>query len=60
MSDNYFKMNPRIKELSGGSQYGNLDVELLNPFVHHLEFQTTYEKIRVSYIYYGGKWEGVT
>ena len=28
------------------------NTDIVNPFVHHLELTTTYEKIKVSKIYY--------
>lgn len=40
------------EKLSGDfSDDDTLSSELINPFVHHLELETTYEKIKVSIHY---------
>lgn len=37
-------------KLAAGISHESLADELLNPFVHHLELDSTYEKIKVSLI----------
>jgi hypothetical protein len=37
-------------KLAAGISHDSLAEELLNPFVHHLELETTYEKIKVSQV----------
>lgn len=38
------------KLVSGIYEEDSANGELLNPFVHHLELETTYDKIKVSFI----------
>jgi lysophosphatidylcholine acyltransferase/lyso-PAF acetyltransferase len=35
-------------KLAAGISHDSLAEELLNPFVHHLELETTYEKIKTA------------
>lgn len=37
-------------KLSSDLAPDSLSSELLNPFVHHLELETTYEKVKVSFL----------